>query len=229
MKIDPSRSMGSSIYWTGFHEFKEMMFLGFYLKEDMVFLDIGANQGEYTLFAAKRLKKGLVISFEPVPFMIERLENNIKLNVFENIRLMHYALSDKEGLLPIYDLKDNHEGLATFYSGDNKILREYHVPVKVLNDEFEKFAVDRVDFIKIDIEGGELPALRGADRVIRKFKPVIMVEINDATFKAAGYTSSDVLTFFSDLNYTPHTLGKSARLTRCQSLPSFGNVIFIPE
>src|SRR5690348_13861870 len=65
LKLDSSRSMGAAIFWTGFHEFHEFLFLHKFLSADMVFVDIGANLGEYTLFAAKRVQRGKVLAFEP--------------------------------------------------------------------------------------------------------------------------------------------------------------------
>src|SRR5204862_7205437 len=65
MVVDRSRSMGAAIFWTGFHEFREFLFLHRFLKPEMIVVDVGANQGEYSLFSAKRVTKGKVIAFEP--------------------------------------------------------------------------------------------------------------------------------------------------------------------
>jgi len=55
MQVDISKSMGASFFWTGFHELNEWRFLNKYLTPEMTFFDIGSNQGEYALFAGKRL------------------------------------------------------------------------------------------------------------------------------------------------------------------------------
>src|SRR5690554_1400204 len=60
LRVDRCRAMGSALFWTGFHEFREFQFLHRHLRTDMVFVDVGANQGEYTLFAAKRVSNGSV-------------------------------------------------------------------------------------------------------------------------------------------------------------------------
>ena len=196
MILNPSRTMGKVIYWTGFHEVKELVFLHHFLKPDMVFVDIGANMGEYSLFAAKRLPQGRVYSFEPLPFMHKLLERSIALNEFKNISLLTFGLSDKKGALTIFEVKDRHEGLATLYPGDRESKSKHTIELKVLDDEVVSYHLDRLDFIKIDIEGSELLALRGARQSIEKFKPWVMVEINAVTYQMAGYTTLDVLNFF---------------------------------
>ena len=67
----------------------------------------------------------------------------------------------------------------------------------------------RIDFIKIDIEGSELFALRGAVHTIEKFHPWVMVEINDSTYGMAGYSSAEIFEFFDQLGYTPYKLDRS--------------------
>lgn len=227
--INPSRTMGAAIYWSGFHEIKELMFLHRYLKSDMVFLDIGANLGEYTLFVAKRLSEGRVFAFEPLPAMGELLARNVAHNNFKNVTLMRYGLSDLEGTLPIYEVRDKHEGLATLYAGNREINATYSVELKVLDNEMEKIRLQRLDFIKIDIEGGELFALKGGRGIIQKFKPVVMVEVNEITYGAAGYTTGDIFELFKGLHYKPFVLNKQGALEPCEQVPRFSNVIFVPQ
>jgi FkbM family methyltransferase len=230
LKIDRSRTMGASIYWTGFHEFRELLFLHDFLKKDMVLLDVGANVGEYTLFAAKRLINGKVISFEPMPALRGLLDENIRLNNFQNVKLQSYGLADIEGNFPIYTTEDiANEGLSTFFPSDNLKQRSIHVEVKTLDRECESLQLDRLDFIKMDIEGSELKALQGAHNTIQHFRPLIMIEISDVTYLAAGYSTKDVSTFFSSLNYLPFQINKRGRLQSCSILPVFGNIIYVPQ
>ena len=228
LKIDRSRSMGSSLYWTGFHEFRELLFLHRFLQPSMVAIDVGANLGEYTLFMAKRLHKGKVISFEPVKETFSLLTENVNLNSFNNVELLPFGLGSKSEEIIIHEIDDSHEGLSTLYPGDRKIARSFSIELRTFDDEFQSLKIASVDFIKLDIEGGELPALQGAKRMIEKFRPLIMIEINDLTYKAAGYSSLDVLNFFKEINYSAFGVSSDAQLEPCVQLPSFGNVIFKP-
>jgi FkbM family methyltransferase len=72
----------------------------------MVFVDVGANQGEFSLFAASKIKEGKVWSFEPVSSNIKMLKKNIALNNFSQIELFEFGLLDEETDLPVYTSND---------------------------------------------------------------------------------------------------------------------------
>jgi FkbM family methyltransferase len=221
--------MGSALYWTGFHEFREFVFLHRFLKPDMVFVDVGANMGEYTLFAAKRLIKGKVLSFEPLPSIRDVFIENIKLNGFKNIEVYPFGLSAQEEILEIHEFEDVHEGLATLYPGNRRSKASVKVQLKKFDDIARQAGLSRIDFIKVDIEGGELKAIRGCAGVVEQYRPVFMIEINAETYQTAGYAPADVMDVFSRWNYLPHQIKKRGLLERCTALPDFGNVLFIPQ
>lgn len=227
--IDPSRNMGSSIYWTGFHEFHELLFLHKYLKSEMVFLDAGANIGLFTVFAARRVNQGKVIAFEPVPSMIQWLESNLVINHFSNVLVQPLGLSDRSSTLPIYEIESSHEGLSTLYPGQLKQSAVTEIQVKPLDELISDFKINRLDFIKMDIEGGELPALKGSIQTIRKFRPAVMIEINQVTYAAAGYTPAEVYSFFHELGYQANLITKDGLLKPELTHSEFNNVVFLPE
>lgn len=229
LNVDRSRSMGAAIYWTGFHEFREFLFLHRYLKPEMIFVDVGANLGEYTLFAAKRLPRGKVLAFEPLSSIRSVLEENIRLNGFTNIEVYPVGLSSHAEMMTIHEFDDVHEGLATFYPGERSGRASVAVELKTLDEVVSSSRLQRVDFIKIDIEGGELKALQGCRQVIGRFRPVFMIEVNDETYRAAGYTADDVLEFFATVHYTPYQIKKRGAVAKCEVLPSFGNILFMPR
>lgn len=229
LHIDRCRAMGAALYWTGFHEFREFLFLHRYLKPDMVFVDVGANLGEYSLFAAKRLSRGKVLAFEPLSSILSVLNRNIKLNGFKNIDVFPFGLSSHDETMTIYEFEDVHEGLATFYPGDRQSRMAIAVELKKMDDVVSSQKLNRIDFIKIDIEGAELKALQGCQSVIRLYQPVFMIEINEETYRTAGYTVPDVLDFFSKVNYQPYQIKKRGLIEKCEVLPAFGNILFMPQ
>jgi FkbM family methyltransferase len=206
MRVDKNSYMGGSIYWTGFHHLQELLFLMNYLKPEMVMVDIGANQGEFAIFASSILTNGKVLAFEPVKKQRALLCYNIDLNKMHNISLFAYGLSNLKQKLPIYT-SDNvslhkgvHEGLSTIYPSSSRNVLEEEVELEVFDDIFFN-QINRLDFIKIDIEGGELYALEGMQKSIEKFKPTILIELNEETFSSAGYSIIDVQKFFDKYNY----------------------------
>ena len=228
LNIDRGRAMGCAIYWTGFHEFREFLFLHQYLKPEMTFIDVGANLGEYSLFAAKRLTRGRVLAFEPLPTIRAVLQKNVLLNGFRNIDVYPIGLSSRTETLTIHEFEDVHEGLATFYPGDRISRSSVAVELKKLDDIITSLSPLRIDFIKIDIEGGELKALQGALSVISRYRPTFMIEINEVTYAAAGFTIKDIELFFSEVGYKSYEIRKRGRIERCEALPAFGNILFMP-
>jgi FkbM family methyltransferase len=229
LQIDRSRSMGASIFWTGFHEYREFLFLNKFLKDEMVGVDVGANLGEYTLFMAKRLSKGKVFSFEPLQNMRTQLMANIKLNDFKQVEVFGYGLSDRREQMEIHEIDNPHEGLATTYLGLRKSKATFMIELDSLDAVFPTFNTSRIDFLKIDIEGGELKALQGAQSTIARFRPYVMIEINEETYQAAGYSTAAIAAFFLQLNYLPFKVNKMGRLESCPKLPVFGNIIYVPQ
>jgi FkbM family methyltransferase len=230
LRVDRSKVMGASIYWTGFHEYRELLFLHDFLTKEMVLLDVGANIGEYSIFAAKRLTDGKVVSFEPVPTLRKILDQNIQLNRFSNVAVKPFGLSDAAGSFPIYFVGENeNEGQATFFPGVIQNQRSVNAELKTLDEEWGQLSLNRLDFIKMDIEGSELRALLGARNVIKRFRPIIMLEVSEVTYQAAGYKLDDVSDYFAAINYRHFVIDKMGKLISSSELPTFGNVVFVPQ
>lgn len=231
MKVDLSKVIGAAFYWIGFHEFTEWRYLHKFLKPDMVFFDVGSNQGEYALFAAKRLTRGSVFAFEPVDVIYNRLEANLAFNSFTNVSIFKMGLSDTKGVLPIYMEDDSsaNEGLATLFQSKVRGRFVQDIQLDTLDAVVEQANLHRIDFIKVDIEGAELTMLRGARATLKRFRPHVMVEMNETTFTTAGYSAKDVLEYFKELNYHPFYITPSGTLQRSDAINSFVNVIFVPQ
>lgn len=233
MELDITSYMGGSIFWSGFHHLNECLYLNSFLKNDMVLADVGANQGEFSLFAASKIKQGKVLAFEPVSSNLDMLKKNIELNNFNQIELYEFGLFNEETVLPVYTSNDEalnsgrHEGLSTLYPDDYRSVQEEIIHLKVFDDLFFQ-KLERLDFIKIDIEGAELPALRGMIKSIAKFKPQILIEISSETIKNTNYEFEELLDFFESLHYQAHSLFRGSLVKENDlKLTSWGNYIFI--
>lgn len=235
MKVDRNSYMGGSIYWVGFHHLQELLYLDKRLRGNMVFLDIGANQGEFAMFAAKKLTQGKVLAFEPVTTVRNLLKENISLNSFLNVKVFPYGLSDKKGEFPIYtstavDLyQGNNEGLSSLYKSDSRNEVEETISLEVFDS---CFSVDeqKIDFIKIDVEGAELFALTGMKIFLERYKPEILIEINEETFNAAGYKTKDITDFLESFGYRAFKLSRgNVNPIDNDALSAWGNYIFRAE
>ena len=103
---------------------------------------------------------------------------------------------------------------------------EEHISLEVFDDCFTADQ-QRVDFIKIDVEGAELYALKGMHSFLEKYHPEILIEINEETFNAAGYTTTDVLDYLGSFGYKPYKIFRG-RLKSIDetALSAWGNYIF---
>jgi FkbM family methyltransferase len=206
------------------------------LSQEKTFIDVGANQGEFTLFAAKRLRKGRVIAFEPTSSMYERLTKNVTLNGFRNVDLVKKALSDKPGQLPIYTSKGKfhddtvNAGLPSLYrTGTNSDYLET-IDVTTLDVYVRLARPERIDVIKIDIEGAELSMLQGAAETIASFRPILIIEVSRETCCAAGYDSGEILKYVESQGYRIERIlpGGGTQPVGSATLADYQNVVCYP-
>ncbi|HOX84317.1 MAG TPA: FkbM family methyltransferase, partial [Chryseolinea sp.] len=179
-----------------------------------------------------RLTNGKVLAFEPMNFFYDLLNENIQFNQFKNIETYHCGLSNAAGQLPIYlgsEGEGEHEGLGTIFPSQVRSRFIQNIELKVLDDMMSELKITRLDFIKIDVEGAEMLVLKGSKEVIKKFRPAVMIEINDATYEAAGYSVADVKSFFKELNYSLHIISKGGVLKKSDVTPDFCNAVFVPN
>ena len=127
------------------------------LKPGDVFVDVGANFGQFALCAARAVgPSGRVIAIEAASVMSDRLSFNIAINGFENIDVIRSAVSDSIGSLTIY-VSSRQRGLSSAAAIDGGVATE--VPVTTLPEIAKVSRLTRIDALKIDIEGYEDRAL----------------------------------------------------------------------
>jgi FkbM family methyltransferase len=182
-----------------------------HLREGMTVMDVGANLGLYSLLISRAVgPSGKVYAFEPVPEIFARLKEHIALNNATNVIPVPIALSDEKG-----------KAKMSVRGGESSLFRRVsdefvEVPTERLNDFVEREGIGRVDAIKLDVEGAELHVIRGADKTIRRFKPIMMVEINPDTLKAAGTTPQELFDAIVSYGYKAHVIrkGKAVPVTQ---------------
>jgi FkbM family methyltransferase len=178
------RDACNSCFWLGTYERAKCEAFVRELKPNDVFYDIGANSGYYSLVAATRCK--CVIAFEPFSRNIARFRANMTLNKLRNVTLIDCAVSDRVGTMPFAEGKDTESG-ALSVSG----------PIQVSTTTLDavSLAAPPPDIIKMDIEGGEVCALRGAAITLQKCRPVIFLATHGETIHR------QCLKFLEDFNY----------------------------
>lgn len=184
MWVAPSDEIGRKIIKQGVYDRKGVYILDCLLKGlgDAVALDIGANIGNHTLVMSRHARQ--VLAFEPQPEVFQILSRNIEANGITNVRAHPVGLSDCNDSLVLYTNLEGNSGGSTF---NPKRRPGHHLKVRSevrIGDEFlASQGVDRVDLIKIDVEGYELEVLKGLAKTIREHQPIVVIEWNDGPAK----------------------------------------------
>lgn len=141
------------------------------LKEGDIVVDGGAYLGAFTIYAAKKVgKNGKVIAFEPDTLNYKNLHNNIKLNNLNNVIILNKGLYSDNTTLKFSDTGSDSSFL--FLESKNHIddPRIIEISVVKLDDELRKLNIKKIDFIKMDIEGAEIEAIKGCTYLLKNNK-----------------------------------------------------------
>jgi FkbM family methyltransferase len=194
----PADAIGRALFWRGASAWEaETVKVFLRLVEDAaLYVDVGANTGAYVLIACAVNPRVRVMAFEPVPFIFDRLCNNVVLNGWpDRCWMRKEAVADVVGTTTFHVPSG---GLPTSASLDPRGFRQtpgtlISVPVTTL--DMVRAGTDKVDLIKIDVEGFEDKVLDGMPRVLEDDRPTIIVECNpdgpyravEATLARSGY------------------------------------------
>lgn len=221
-------SISSTQYSHGDFELHETRLMAKVVSRGWTVVDAGANFGWHAVHLAKLVgREGKVIAFEPIPQSFQELTENRQLNGCENLEIANLALGNVESTVTFY-LPSIHLGggaASQFLDIGEKI----QVPMRRLDDFLEQRGIMRVDFVKADIEGGELNLLRGAERLFERCRPAILIEIVDIHCRRFGHTPQDVVQFFQRRAYQGSYIDRSGELVPFdEERPPNGNFYFRP-
>jgi FkbM family methyltransferase len=191
-----------SIY-LGVFEPNESKLISGYLKPGMTFVDVGANVGYYTLLAAALVgASGHVISFEPSPYAFGRLKQAVEDNELSQVDLECAGLSHEPGevelFLPLSE--GNHAPTMIPNEGGGPIT----VPVQKLDDYLHEHEVERVDLIKIDVEGYEPNVINGTMKNITEGRVrAVLCEFNSYWLERNNLSSQMFFEIMMDIGFRP--------------------------
>lgn len=215
----------------GIFEPCERAFVARALAPGMVVLDVGAHAGLYSLVASKRVgPAGRVISFEPSPRERARLQTHLSINGCRNVTVEPIAVGEAAGEADLLVFNAHTTGCNSFHLATAKGTTAVRVPIATLDAYLREKSLDRVDFVKMDIEGGELAALRGAAELFRVMRPTLLCEVHERRTAPWGYRARDILDLVAQWNYAwfvPDESGALSPLDVGQEA-FFGNCVAVP-
>lgn len=206
------------IYLNGIYEPEETILFRDLVKPGMVVVDIGAHVGYYTLIAAAGVgQQGRVFAFEPHPSNYSLLVRNVETNRYRNVITIPNAVSDRSGSLRLF------EGWAN--TGDHRIYDTcdgrpwINVRSTTLDEFFSDWGEDRVDVIKMDIQGAEGAAFRGMTNVVQNNQNLrIISEFWPLAIEGFGYSSRGVLDTFAEHGFRFYLItGRDGRVNPVQA------------
>jgi FkbM family methyltransferase len=152
--------------------------------EPFVVFDLGAQTGAFSLLATY-FPLSTWYAFEPIAEAAEQLKQNCMLNGIENVIINQVAVADFNGTAPLSVPSQDHWGLATLGATPLRFnaASTRTVPVITLDDFVEAHTIKRVHFMKLDTEGSEYYILRGAQKLIMRDHPIMLMEYNRPLLK----------------------------------------------
>ena len=235
LQIDPSVDKGVelSLFETGTYEKGTIQLLGKFLKPGSTFLDIGANIGLMSSIASKYVgEHGKVLAVEANPKTVELLQHNLALNDCKNVEIFSLALGKEPGKATLYENWNVNRGGASLLAQEES--EGIEVPVDTIDDLFKN---DRIDVLKIDVEGFELEVLKGGIDVLKKQQPVLIIEVSEQRENIAGVSPKEIADFVRTLgNYklykqkgTKERRSALVEITSDEELPKHDNIVCVAK
>ena len=198
-KLDLSSFNNWAIFWEIEAELVAKRKLFSLIKEGNNFIDIGAHTGQITLEAARIVgKEGKVFSFEPHPNTFAQFQQNVGLNNFNNITECNFGLGDEVGKFYVEVIDENNAGMNRISKNNSSNIA---VEVKTLDDYLLTTDIKSLDFIKVDVEGFEYKALKGGEKTLLKWHPILFIELDDETLKAQNSSPKELLLYLNNVGY----------------------------
>ncbi len=171
----------------------------------MTVYDVGAYRGLLTLCFASRAKQ--VVSFEPNTKNHNRLQENLRLNGIKNVEVRKVGVGSRNEtrtmvgnpLVPACSSVDEKTVAEMLRTGAGTVAEE--ISIVALDEEVPRAGLPLPDFIKIDTEGWEIEALRGARNTLELHKPALFLEMHGETIREKKRKAAEIVNFLWEMNY----------------------------
>ena len=179
--------------------------------------DIGGFQGLMTLFFAKTARQ--VITYEANPANALRIHENAKLNRFENVLVRNMAVGANDGILQLqYDplmsgAASGDPDIAGWIARSDVDAQHFSVAMTSLDEDVERLGLMPPDFVKIDIEGMELEALKGMQRLMHANTPALYIELHGTTEEHKLANARETIGFVRSNGYDVYDVERAAPVT----------------
>lgn len=235
MELELNEYVQSQLYLFGNFEPATVKVLKRLLKSGDTVLDIGANVGYIALEMAKHIEaSGKVFAFEPDAKNFALLKRNLDLNPDCNIEPIALAVSDTNAPLRLYKsiIDFNDSAHSTLPSEKHSANNFTEIPATTIDDFVQSRGVQKLNAIKIDIEGAEMNAFKGMRQTLSRFRPMVIAELCAEHQARAGYTTQAVKEWMeTDVQMQAFKISDNGTLHRVKLEEEHvaDNIAFIPS
>jgi FkbM family methyltransferase len=227
MAVKPSEHIQQQIFWYGYYEKDAILTWEKFLHNKSVVLDIGANTGYYTITSAAVAQQ--VYAFEPSTREREMLTHNVERNGFRNVIIQPEAVSDECDQAHLYLSGPDNKGMSGLQTPDNFMGSIEIVVTITLDNWMLSTRPERIDGIKIDVEGAELKVLNGMKQLLLEHAPFIFIEIMSDLLKKFEAVPEDIYRFLEARGYKGYRIKAPGVLISVTSPEEDYNLVFLPN
>lgn len=194
--LDLSEVIDASLYYSGTFEPKIEKLMADNLSAGMNVIDIGANIGYHTFRMASAVRPGVVYAIEPTSTAYTKLLRNAELNPkIDNIQFIKVGLNDSEAGEQEIAFRGNYR-----LDGKTELTKE-RIRLTTLDSVVKERGIERVDFIKLDVDGFEGKVLKGASETLQRFKPRLIAEVTPSEIVKNGDDPVELIRSLVSLGY----------------------------
>ena len=156
--------------WLGVYEAEKQAVIHRLVRLGMTVFDVGANAGFFTLAFSRLVgPNGRVWAFEPLAGKVDALLKHVHMNALLNVHVVQSALADRSGVVGFDVCEDG--SMGSIGSGGSR----YHVPILSIDELVDAGIVPIPALIKMDVEGAEFSVLKGAEKLVKRDRPVLVI------------------------------------------------------
>lgn len=201
--VDPISHLGDFLIREGENEPDMAITLQRYLSPGSVFVDVGANEGYFSVLGGQIVgPAGRVVAIEPQSRLRAVVEENIRLNGLNNVVLYQTAISDAEGVADLYLTPDVNTGASGLTRQNRYAVPTQPVPTTTLANVLATAGVEKIDLMKMDIEGFEYEAIMGSKDLFRGGRVrAIALELHLDLIRGRGHDPDELVRFLHGCGY----------------------------
>ena len=174
------------------------------IKKDGTVIDVGANIGEFSLIASKKIGPGgHVIAIEPLEQVLRWLKKNFELNGFTNFEILELAVGEKAGTMTLYKKSDGSEiGILDSAITEKELVTDRKISIDTIDNIISSRNISKVDMLKVDVEGFEYEVFLGCKKSFKQNKiKKIICEIHSTYLKNKGIDEKTIYSLLEKNNF----------------------------